>query len=118
MFKLNLTIFLISISAFCDNNLSSFEDRPNINECVMVLEAAGNQVSAFDAHTITKCERQIVNGNNYRLTLVDPDHTIKKCKMVLHQTFDKLETKALKNREGDQDCFTLLEAENVTEESL
>ena len=118
MYKIFFLAAIIGTLKSNDHNLASYEDRSDINECVMVFEAAGGQVSDFEGHSIIKCERQIVNGNNYRLTLVDQDHNIKKCKMVIYQSFNKLDTKALKHREPENDCFTLLDNDIMASDGL
>jgi hypothetical protein len=116
-----ITIFLISIvliKTHGDRMVGGFEKKHTNEECENVLKTVLTEHLLFADYSIKSCETQLVNGLNYRMVLVNPEKDIKKCKITVYQSFDKTETKALKYREKEEDCFTMFENAKISTTGL
>ena len=88
--------------------VGAFDDT-EIEECE---EAKLNVMEKLDEtfwkHTISHCSKQIVNGINHKMILVNDDHEIDSCDLVVWRDFHGKEFKILQGRAPYRDCYTLL----------
>ncbi len=120
MIKL-LTVLLFAISiqnAVNEKVIGGFEKLNSHNECLAVFEQIKSDFLGFSPYSVKSCEKQLVNGLNFRMTLVNSDQVIKTCKLTIYKSFDGSLIEPLKYREKEHDCFTKFENAKVSTTDL
>lgn len=111
MLKLLLLCSLVTATD-TERMVGGFEKKPDTSDCVERLKQILPDYPIFGAYKVTSCETQLVNGMNYRLTLVNVDKKVKKCQIMIHESINK-EISPLKYRQQEKDCFTMFENQKV-----
>ena len=63
---------IIGFSAM-EKRVGGFVKNDNVDQCKEVLKTILEQHKGFTEYQVTHCEKQLVNGINFRMTLVNPD---------------------------------------------
>lgn len=108
--KVFISLMMITfLKATNEKALGGFQKNGGHQECETALKIILAEHQAFQDYSVKSCEKQLVNGVNYRMVLVHPNKVVKKCKITIYQSFDKNTTTALKYREKGNDCFTMFD---------
>ena len=70
----------------------------------------------FAKHKVSFCEKEIDNGMNFKMIMVNDDHPITSCDIVIWHDFHKRRFKVLKFKAPYRDCFALLRDHKEEEE--
>ena len=106
---MNQNIFCMLALLFTSFSLQTivggFSPEKDLKLCKEYLKKAGPQLLGFDLYKVITCEKQIVNGLNYRMKLQKKNRTPSKCIVTVHIPFDGSTVTPLKGNNGDSDCF-------------
>lgn len=96
----------MSLASTTDRMVGGFEKKDDLSLCQVRLNKVLGDFPIFKSYKITHCDVQLVNGTNYRMTLVDTNsNLVKKCNIVIYENLNN-DVMALKYREKENDCFT------------
>ena len=83
--------------------------KVELSECLRVrTKALGLMDSALSEHQVTSCAKQLVNGLNYKMTLVKEGHSVPECEVVVWHDFQQTKYEVLEGRQGERDCISKL----------
>ena len=103
---------ILKMSIHSDTMVGGFEKKDDLALCQERLTKLSSDYPVFKSYKITNCETQLVNGINYRMTLVNIDNVVKKCQLVIYESLNK-ELSPLKYREKENDCFTKFDNQKI-----
>ena len=100
-----MSLFMFYIHIAQGEIMGDFEEVPD-SECEDLFYIIMDKLDpTFFNHKISFCEKKLVHGYNYKMILVNDDHHIPSCDLIVWHNFNKNEYKVLKRKAKYMDCY-------------